>query len=173
MTDLDILCCLCQMQTMSSTWFQHQLQSQTRLFEQTRRPSLRLRVSLWCAASFKQHDLVYISYWQPAVQVYRYLHHCVVGSPGCLHNCASCTWSLFWFPQILHEDTSQDLRGELGICVMLSIIRCPLYWYVVETWTEKVSLCIYYTTFGNKYPTSKLLQQYIRILWDRSTFCIK
>lgn len=69
---------------------------------------LALRVSSAAA----QHELVYVSSGQPAVPVSRHLHHLsprLVDYSACLHNHASCTWSLFWYSQTLLEDPSQDL----------------------------------------------------------------
>lgn len=79
--------------------------------------------ALWVSSAVEQHDLVYLFCRQLAVQVSWHLHHCVVDSSICLYNCASCTWSLSWYPQTLHEDTSQDLWGELGVYLMHHIVR--------------------------------------------------
>lgn len=104
-----------------------------------------------CVSSVvEQHDLVYISCWH-AVQVSWHLHHCVVDYSDCLHNCASCAWSFSWYPQTLHEDTSQDLWGELNVYLMHNIIRRVHNFSIIYKccwWTEKVGLFIDYTLYN-------------------------
>lgn len=134
--------------------------------------------ALCVSSAVEQHDLVHISCWQAAVQVSWHLHRCVVDSSVCLHNCACCTWSLSWRPQTLHEYTSQDLWGELGVYLMHNITRRLQNQRVIcinmclnqkfgELKMLDYLLIILCTTFGNKYLTPKRLN----ILWHISKFC--
>lgn len=159
MTDLDILCCLCQTQTISHSWctFQCRLQTPRLQSDQKTCPEAAGfavvcgRFALCVSSAVEQHDLVHISCWQAAVQVSWHLHRCVVDSSVCLHNCACCTWSLSWRPQTLHEDTSQDLWGELGVYLMHNTV-------LLEGYKICGLFIIHCTTFWNKYLTSTLLQ---------------